>query len=602
MALVPLFQTPFVGRKDECTFYQRFLSQTTPWVWLILGQGGIGKSRLLDQLSAETPQEKLVVRLNFAMSNMRGEPLSVLEEMLWQVEASVDADQMRLCQQAFAEGKAKLERPVRDIRQEIHLAEDASLQGQGMQLTITMAELELRRDMRRSLTQAFYSLISTLTPAHLVLLLDTCEWLGELEGLETGQWLLNDLLPTLHQRLQRKQKRCSVVLASRMKLPFSTLQNQEVRVYPLAFLDRPAVNDYLMQIGMQDAPLRQRIYEITYGHALCVELFGLIWQERGDSPFTIADLPQLQDQFNERALLDYLQDRLYQRLASPFRELTKYSSLLRRFDLPLLEAVFADLLPENKQADLFEQFVQYPFIEKRGNQRYACHDLLRELQAARIQAQEPSRWNDYHQRALTYFEQAGLRSSPDWYYHALILNQEEAMQSWKQEVQEASFHGKRAVWRELLQVSYDPTLNLTAASRAARAQWQGLFSYYEAPGDSAALASYEEALGLYRAVGDRLGEANVLQAMGRLAAKQEQYASALVLFSEAYQLYQTIQDRYSQSVTLYYRSAVYETLKHCADALADMQKAVEIARQLRLPWMDEWSQRLETLQKKCDEQ
>ncbi len=103
-------------------------------------------------------------------------------------------------------------------------------------------------------------------------------------------------------------------------------------------------------------------------------------------------------------------------------------------------------------------------------------------------------------------------------------------------------------------------------------------------------------------MGSKLGEANVRKAMGRLAAKQEQYASALVLFSEAYQLYQTIQDRYSQSVTLYYRSAVYETLKHCADALVDMQKAVEIARQLKLPWMDEWSQRLETLQKKCDEQ
>src|SRR5579885_2852786 len=130
MASVRLFQTPFVGRKDECTFYQRFLNQTTPWVWLILGQGGIGKSRLLDQLFTETPQEKLVVRLNFAMSNMRGEPLSVLEEMLWQVEASVDADQMRLYQQAFTEGKAKLEQPVSDIRQDVHLAEGAPLQQQ----------------------------------------------------------------------------------------------------------------------------------------------------------------------------------------------------------------------------------------------------------------------------------------------------------------------------------------------------------------------------------------------------------------------------------------------------------------------------------------
>lgn len=62
-----------------------------------------------------------------------------------------------------------------------------------------------------------------------------------------------------------------------------------------------------------------------------------------------------------------------------------------------------------------------------------------------------------------------------------------------------------------------------------------------------------------------------------------------------------IQDRYSQSVTLFYRSAVYRILDNCAGAIADMQKAVEFARLLNLPWMDDWSQRLETLRVECGE-
>jgi hypothetical protein len=158
------------------TFYQRSRGLTTPWVWLIIGQGGIGKSRLLDQLFTETPQEMLVVRLKFAMSNMRGEPLSVLEEMLWQVEAPVDADQMRLYQQAFAEGKAKLEQPASDIRQDVHLAESAPLQRQVTgwlrppwpgQTTLP-ADCPAQRSLARSASHRVICLPSVAFPAQLV--------------------------------------------------------------------------------------------------------------------------------------------------------------------------------------------------------------------------------------------------------------------------------------------------------------------------------------------------------------------------------------------------------------------------------------------------
>ncbi len=115
----------------------------------------------------------------------------------------------------------------------------------------------------------------------------------------------------------------------------------------------------------------------------------------------------------------------------------------------------------------------------------------------------------------------------------------------------------------------------------------------------AALASYEEALGLFRAVGSRLGEATVLQAMGLLAARKGEYEQALALLTEAYRLYQQIQNDYSQSVALYYRSLVYEATSAYCEAAADMQGAVDIARQIDLPWLDEWSARLGALQKQC---
>ena len=117
----------------------------------------------------------------------------------------------------------------------------------------------------------------------------------------------------------------------------------------------------------------------------------------------------------------------------------------------------------------------------------------------------------------------------------------------------------------------------------------------------AALVSYEQALELFRAVGDRLGEANVRKAIGLMAARLEQYEAALNLLTEAYELYQSIRDNYSQSITLYYRSLVYEATEDNARAIADMRIAVDIVEHLKLPWADEWRQRLEDLQEGSEE-
>ena len=75
-----------------------------------------------------------------------------------------------------------------------------------------------------------------------------------------------------------------------------------------------------------------------------------------------ADLPKLQEEFNERAWIDFIQERLDKRLQPPFRELTHYGALLRSFNLPLLQAVFPELLPEPEAFDRFQQFIGYPYI------------------------------------------------------------------------------------------------------------------------------------------------------------------------------------------------------------------------------------------------
>ncbi len=496
------------------------------------------------------------------------------------------------------------------------------------------AAREQRRQVREMVTKALYVQALTFQSTRLVIMLDTCEWLSEPEGLEVGQWVVDELIPGVHERIIQRRHQCSVVIAGRTLPPLPVIDQRDRYALSLPRLEQAAVDLYLEQLGMQDAVLRQRVYDITHGHSLCVSIIGTLWQEQGDHPFTLADLPQLHTQFNEKALLEYIQERLDRRLKTPFRELTRYGVLLRSFNLPVLCAVFPELLPEDKGLDYFHQLISYPYVERPGDQHYAFHDLLREIQAVEIREQQPEKWKEYHKRALDYLTEVAPQS-PDWYYHAIAYEEEQGMSDWWEAVQEPRNYGT-AYLGSLFEAAYDVTLKLSPAQSAHRVYLLGRFYYYsygigletalecyevayslyrqvgdrlgeanvrKAMGDvqqfrddrEAALESYEQALGLFRQVGDRLGEANCYMAQGNMALEQEDYQTALSLHDKAYQLYQQIQDRYSQVALLYYRSLVYEEMNERSLAIQDIEQSLITAQLLDLPQIELLQERLDEL-------
>ena len=110
-------QNPFVGRAREQKAYRQLLAQDSPWLLVITGDGGIGKSTLLRHLKDQTPRDIPVALLNFANDKLRIDPLNILEELSWQLAADCQEQRVAAFEQTLADGRAKLSKAIESMNQ-----------------------------------------------------------------------------------------------------------------------------------------------------------------------------------------------------------------------------------------------------------------------------------------------------------------------------------------------------------------------------------------------------------------------------------------------------------------------------------------------------
>ena len=441
---------------------------------------------------------------------------------------------------------------------------------------------EIRHQMRELATEAFYTQIKTFRLNQLVMMLDTCEWLIEPEGIEVGQWVLNELVPGLHTRIQQQGRQCHVVMVSRVKLKLDVINGREQKHLTLPMLGKAEVDQYLEHIGMQDAELRQRVFDVTHGHALCVSIIGDYWQQREEQnePFTIADLPELQlKEYSEKALMQFTNERVLKHLKSPYRELTCYGVLLRSFDLPLLRNVFPELLPEAEALERFNQLIRYPYIEARGTYRYAFHELLREALSEVTQKEGPDEWKCYHKRALDYLTQLSS-PTPDWYYHLLAYDEKQGLVEWQLAIQEAREGGKREFIGALLQAALDDALHLSPAVHAEVSYEQGRFNYYGVQWEEA-LQSYNEALTVFQQLEDYAGQAKVLQAIGDVQRTLGKQDAALLSYEQALAFFRQLGDKSGEAISYQAMGDVQRLRKDLDTALHCYEECFNLFQQLQ---------------------
>jgi len=465
----------FVGRTRELEQYQKFLTRETPWVLIIRGLGGSGKSTLLTEFEERTPQDTCVVKLDFAEESLRGDYLSFLENISQQIERDCDAERTVEFRKSIAAGRLEIGKRIAggkieigEIKQDITAESDVEIHDAGQKIEIAEAKIEeTHNQMREIAREKFNAQMKTFTRKRLVIMLDTCEWLNEkTAAAKAARWAGTELIKGLRTRMHNQGKECFVVMTSRVSLELEGINETEQEQLRLKMLDRAEVNQYLEHMKVHEPAIQDYIYNMTYGHPHCIAIIHGIWEDQWDGLIRTTDLRRLKELFHERAQQDIVdKDVLRRLLKSPLDKLTRYGVLLRRFNLPLLQAVFHEWLPEPEAGDRFSQLVRYPHVEYQGEYNYAFHMLLREILTDQIRATEPEKWRNYHERALNFLTPKGESpqaqlQSPDRYYHLLACNEEQGISYWN----DIKTRAPQEYIEALRDAARDKTLRLTPAT------------------------------------------------------------------------------------------------------------------------------------------
>jgi hypothetical protein len=406
---------PFIGREQELAQYEQFLKNDALWVLLLTAVGGTGKTTLLNAMRARTPANTLVVKLDFtvtddAVDRKPGEDNSVRLPLdpLKHLRAFVNelrkhnAVAEAACSSFDQEAKLATEKYAAQTVNNMQyiLARGGSIV-KDVNADITMV-VDLQTpylNQRKAVTPAFLNLFEAFVPDHLVILLDTCEWLNEPANNGVGDWLRSEILFQIHDKLSEQGKQCHVIMAGTVPPRMLDVEQGEQEGWltrlRLKDLSKDVVKQQLETIGMQDPNLREQCYRVTQGNGKCLWIVCDLWQrlrekaaqreaesgddddeeEEGEISEDVDLWKRLQENpVSEESILKFQQrfcqdakDRFVDRhildapVKASIKQISLYSALLRRFTLPLLTKVFSDQ-PE-LQGDEAQQYLRGAYAQ-----------------------------------------------------------------------------------------------------------------------------------------------------------------------------------------------------------------------------------------------
>ena len=411
----------FTDREAILSQFAQCLQSTRPGQFRLLaikGNSGTGKTFLIDYLSQRICPTAgwQVGHLTFAQSTPDFRP--VLEDLEGALKGCVPTSRL----QQYREQREAYKRRFDEYRAQITISQKVEAREhsrisdiqQSVQVNTELRrrELQLRAELTRGQLE-----LAEASQHPLCLFIDGYERLAETDSELVG-WLWEEVL----LKLARTSPQPVLVVTCGWHWPDSPAIKPFAHHETLDDFDEPRVSSYLRKQGVllddPTPPAQQELitafYELTRGHPLVLALAVTYFKELPEQEHTPTSLRTKRRLVDEKARVEFLNERLLNRLPEPYRTLLERGPILRSFDQSALRALVRVKIEGATSVDTldhrtYEHFLLYPFINQGSTSddgqmtQPTFHDLVRRVRLETLRHHHPDTWEQLHGAMVEYY-------------------------------------------------------------------------------------------------------------------------------------------------------------------------------------------------------
>jgi tetratricopeptide (TPR) repeat protein len=422
----------FTDREQIVTLFEQFLSSTQPGslrVLAIKGNSGTGKTFLISFLMkyfclTHAWHAGLFSVTKSGVADFRSF-VAGLEDALKDCVPLHSLRQYRIKRDDFSRRFDEYCSAVTvgHVEQSLSASNAASVSGISMNVQVTTElrrrELQLRSELTRALVE-----LAEESEHPLCLFIDNYEYLAGTES-ELNDWLFGELLSRL---VSASPYAVRVVICGWM-WPDDAAIRPFTHCMQLDDFDLEQVKDYLEKQGIfsytstatEQQALTSAFYALSKGHPLVLGLAVTYFKHLGEQERTARRLLEKKPLVDERARVEFLEERLLRRLPEPHRTLLERGPILRVIEQGTLQALLS-LSPDDplwRESGLddrtYSHFLGYPFLQHTGGSayswtqvRYRFHELVRQVRLAALRQHHPQTKERLHRRMVEHYEHLGV--------------------------------------------------------------------------------------------------------------------------------------------------------------------------------------------------
>jgi len=556
----------FTDRERILDLFEQFLlsNQSSQLrVLAIKGNSGTGKTFLIEYLTRRVcPQAGWQTGLlAFAQSTPDFRPM--LEGLEDALKGSIPQESLKQYRVKREEYKRSFDdyRSTITINQNVEAKEAASISNVNLNAQVDVELRRRERQLRSELTRALLELAEECEH-RLCLFIDGYERLAETDPELVG-WLWEEVL----LKLPTSTPHPLLIVVCGWETPNNPAIKPFSQTEELDDFDLAQLRGYLQKQGVltdnvsSQEELVAAFYELTKGHPLVLSLAVTYFDELEPQERTAQSLQADRLLVDERARVEFLEERLLARLREPYRTLLEWGPVLRFFDQATLQALSnVETGQISKLNDrTYNRYLRYPFIRQVKlldsnitQFHFTLHELVRWVGLSALRRHHPETKDQLHRKMADYYqERAHANTKPEvrdealleYLYHALQVQefQKDVFDEWNRLTKKAAAGWQHKQLGELLEIAHqlaeegESFFSKTSIPYCQYLMWRSTFLEREAHWEDARTV-LEQVIQLLNQMGDTFQLADVLnnigmtyQAQGNLEQALEYHERALTM-------------------------------------------------------------------------